>query len=88
MSPALPGSILTTGQPGKFYNIIFKSNIIGHSIETLLFISNTHLIITCVSFSVMAESLQPHGLSTEFSRQEYQSGLPFLSSGDLPTTVC
>ena len=32
----------------------------------------------------MSESLQPHGLSMEFSRQEYCSGLPFPSPGDLP----
>ena len=29
-------------------------------------------------------TLQPHGLSMEFSRQEYCSGLPFSSPGDLP----
>ena len=38
----------------------------------------------------MSDSLQCHGLELgwllcmEFSRQEYCSGLPFLSSGDLP----
>ena len=40
----------------------------------------------------MSDSLRPHGLyvahqappSMEFSRQEYWSGLPFPSSGDLP----
>ena len=39
----------------------------------------------------MSNSLQPHGtvahqppLSMGFSRQEYWSGLPFTSSGDLP----
>ena len=41
----------------------------------------------------MSNSLQPHGLylgayqaprSMEFSRQEYWSGLPFPSPGDLP----
>ena len=37
----------------------------------------------------MSDSLRPHGLayqapqSTEFSRQEYWSGLPFPSPGDL-----
>ena len=29
-------------------------------------------------------TLQPHGLSLEFSRQEYWSGLPLPSPGDLP----
>ena len=31
----------------------------------------------------MSDSLQPHGLSMEFSRKEHWGGLPF-SSGDLP----
>ena len=40
----------------------------------------------------MSDSLQPHGalqvpLSMEFSRQECWSGLPFLSSGELPDPV-
>ena len=46
-----------------------------------------------VSHSVMSNSLQLHGLylahqgplSEEFSRQEYWSGLPFPSPGDLPS---
>ena len=48
----------------------------------------------CVSCSVVSHSLRPHGppslrphqapLSMEFSRQEYQSGLPCPSPGDFP----
>ena len=43
-------------------------------------------VSVCVSCSAMSDSLQPHGLtlSIGFSRQEYWSGLPFLSPGDLP----
>ena len=38
-----------------------------------------------ISYSVVvSDSLQPHGLSMEFSRQEYWSRLPFPSPGDLP----
>ena len=44
-----------------------------------------------VSHSVVSDSLKPHGLgshkaplSMEFSRQEYWSGYPFPSLGDLP----
>ena len=45
-----------------------------------------------VSCSVMSDSLRPYGLyvahqallSMEFSRQEYWSGFPFPSPGDLP----
>ena len=37
-----------------------------------------------VSHSVVSDSLEPHGLTTEFSRQEYWSGLLFPSPGDLP----
>ena len=32
-------------------------------------------------------TLQPHGLSMEFSRQEYWSWLPLCSPGDLPDPV-
>ena len=47
---------------------------------------------TRVSLSVVSDSLRPHGLyivcqaplSIEFSSQEYWSGLPFPSPGDLP----
>ena len=44
----------------------------------------------CVSRSVVSDSLLPHEvahqapLSVGFSRQEYWSGLPFPSPGDLP----
>ena len=38
----------------------------------------------CFAHSVVSNSLQPHGLSTEFSSQEFWDGLPFPSSGDLP----
>ena len=37
-----------------------------------------------VNHSVMSDSLQPHGLSMEFSRQECWSGLPFPSPENLP----
>ena len=40
-----------------------------------------------VSHSVVPSSWRPHGqapLSMGFSRQEYWSGLPFPSPGDLP----
>ena len=37
-----------------------------------------------LSYSVMSDSLLPHSLSVEFSRQEYRRGLPFPSPGDLP----
>ena len=48
--------------------------------------------VWCVSHSVVSTSLWPHGRyvahqgppSMEFSRQEYWSGLPFPSPGDLP----
>ena len=40
----------------------------------------------CVSYSVVFNCLRPHGLSMEFSRQEYWSGLPFSSPGDILNT--
>ena len=36
------------------------------------------------SFSFVSDSLRPRALSMEFSRQEYRSGLPFPSPGNLP----
>ena len=39
-------------------------------------------VLVCVSRSVMSDSF--HLLTTEFSRQEYWSGLPFPSAGHLP----
>ena len=40
-----------------------------------------------VSHSVMSDSLRPQApLSMELSRQEYWSGLPFSSPGDLPNS--
>jgi len=41
-------------------------------------------LLRSVSCSVMTDSLQPHSLSMEFSRQEYYTGLSFPSPGDLP----
>ena len=48
-----------------------------------------NLVCMCVSWSVISNSLWPHGLhslsgSLRFSRQDYWSGLPFLSPGVLP----
>ena len=51
---------------------------------------HTNLVKVKVSCSVVSDSLRPHGLvtlqaplSVGFSRQEYWSGLPFPSPGDL-----
>ena len=41
-------------------------------------------LLVSESRSVMFNYLQPHGLSMEFSMQEYWSGLPFPSPGDIP----
>ena len=34
-------------------------------------------LCVCISHSIVSGCLRPHGLSMEFSRQEYWSGLPF-----------
>ena len=44
-------------------------------------------LCVCVSCLVMSNSLQPHGLSRGFSRQEYWCELPFPFPGDLPDPV-
>ena len=41
-------------------------------------------LCVCVSCLVMSNSLQPHGLSMELSRQQCWSALPFSSPGDPP----
>ena len=38
-----------------------------------------------ISHSVVSDSLRLSGMSMGFSRQEYWSGLPFPSPGDLPS---
>ena len=48
-----------------------------------------HLFVCVFSHSVVSDSLQPYGLSMGFFffRQEYRSGLPFPSTGDLPIST-
>ena len=52
----------------------------------------TYMTIVCVSHSVMSDFVTPWTvahqapLSMGFPRQEYWSGLPFISPGDLPNT--
>ena len=48
--------------------------------------SETRLVLcdVCVSHSVVFDTLWPHGLPLEFSKQEYWSGLLFTFSEDLP----
>ena len=52
--------------------------------------NTVHQLYVSESHSVVSDSLQPQTvacqspLSMEFSRQEYLSGLPFPSPGDLP----
>ena len=40
-----------------------------------------------VSCSIMSNCLRPHALSTEFSRQEYWSGLPFPRGSSWPRDI-
>ena len=69
----------------------------GHNLSTRKWahkLSRTHTMksymCVCVSHSVMSDSATPYtiahqaSLSMEFSRQEYWSGLPCPSPGDLP----
>ena len=39
---------------------------------------------SCLTVATLWTVARQAPLSTEFSRQEYQSGLPFASPGDLP----
>ena len=52
-----------------------------------LVISAVSVVISLLYIMLVAQScptLRPHGLSMEFSRQEYWSGFPFPSPGYLP----
>ena len=51
--------------------------------HTKIYISMSLKNLLSVSHSVISDSLWPHSLSMEFSRQDYWSGLPFASPGDL-----
>ena len=60
-------------------------------IQYIIFLQALNSSSESVSHSVVSNSLQPHGLKPSrlllfigFSRQEYWSGLPFPSQGDLP----
>ena len=60
-------------------------------IQYIIFLQALNSSSESVSHSVVSSSLRPHGLKParlllfiEFSRQEYWSGLPFPSQGDLP----
>ena len=62
---------------------ILKSS--HHKRKIMLYIWNKYYMSSMwVSCSIVSHSLQSHGLSMEFSRQEYWSGLPFPSPGDHP----
>ena len=55
-----------------------------------LVISAVSVVISLLYIMLVAQScptLRPHGLSMEFSRQEYWSGLPFPSPGDHPSNL-
>ena len=43
-----------------------------------------YCVIVCAGRSIVSDSLRSHGLSLEFSGQEYWSGFPFPSLEDLP----
>ena len=78
MTPAPLGEVhIFATQPTSILDVFQKS-----------LISRSELIFPyAASRSVVFDSLWPHGqapLSTGFSRQEYWSGLPFPSPGELP----
>ena len=73
------------------FNFVFwiSCGLFPHNKELML--SHVNLVCAVLSCSVPSDSLQPHGLWPArlpypwgFSREEYWSGLPFPSSGDLP----
>ena len=83
-----------TAVSGKCSALGFSPSRAGHVclLRMALSLLATTLCFECswwqlmlVSCSVMSDSLQPHGPQPMgFSRQEYWSGFPFPSPGDLP----
>ena len=64
---------------------IFKNSILLVFIFCLCVCTHVHAFIhTVMSDSLQPYGLQPPSLSMEFSKQEYWSGLPFPSPGDVP----
>ena len=71
---------------------VFHGTLSYLSLREWLYLLKSILTIegVCLPFWCSGKSaqwcltLRPHGLSMEFSRQEYWSGLPFPSPGDLP----
>ena len=62
---------------------ILKSS--HHKRTIMLYIWNKYYMSSMwVSCSIVSHSLRSHGLSMEFSRQGYWSGLPFPFPGDRP----
>ena len=71
-----------------FEQVLYHSHHLGSPFEAVCV-----CVCVCVSCSVVSDSAIPgtvahqSPLSMEFSRQEYWSGLPFPSPGDLPDPV-
>ena len=76
MSPALAGGFFTTESPGK--PILYSKNKISPCISIGLVAKLWPTLVTPCTVTQQAP------LSMEFSKQEYWSGLPFPSPGDLP----
>ena len=63
---------------------IFKNSILLVFIFCLCVCTHVHAFIhTVMSDSLQPYGLQPPSLSMEFSKQEYWSGLPFPTPGDI-----
>ena len=87
MSSTLAGGFVTPESPGKPSIVISKEGAPGRNKLEKHWVNQS-----CVSYSVLSNHLQPHGLyiacqaplSMGFSRQGYWNGLPCSSPGDLP----
>ena len=78
------GKLFCTELDSKYFRICEAYRSLLH-IHLYIFLQG----FVCISHSVVPDSLWLHGahqapLSMELSRQEYWSGLPFPSPGDLP----
>ena len=79
---ASSGSWWWTGQPGVLQST--GSQRVGHDWATELNCSCVLVAKSCLILASPRTKVHQAPLSMGFSRQEYWSGLPFPSSGDLP----
>ena len=88
-STFLAWEIPWTEEPSRFYSMGLQRvgpDLVTKQQQFLLLYMCTKSLQSCLTVCNPMDCSPPDSLSMEFSRQEYQSGLPCPSSGDLPNS--